>query len=810
VVLTCLPVSFFQKSFAAKPLQMAPLQLQIGDEINIYANKVFRRDNGQIFEAVGNTVIVHKDETLYGHSASMDLRNKKLEVSGNVRYFSQDINIYGSSMNYDMEQKTLDIGNARLYTAFYSIVARKIEKVSKNYYIAEEAEFTTCKDCPESWTIYGARVDYTVNEYVHVKHALLRVNGADLMYFPYIIFPVIKDRQSGVLFPKISTEDSGWNLGIPLYWAINQESDLTFTPYYRTRRGGGAEFEYRHALNNYSSIEYSTRWYNDEIYRPGKLNEKKAFSPSVRNFSDLEFHYRMNQDHGVHFRFVDMKDFDFVRDEYRYTNERMYSNDIGIDFVYNGRSDRFEWNFETYERKNILNADPVAYSNQFKRDQDNVQVLPKVSLGMSPIQLLRGDRNILPRALFGLDMDATVFQQHKKQELFSYTSNSTTVNRKILRNTLRNNVHSYVSVDWFDDGRFKLNSQYDFKYQHYDFRDDQEDQFQKYSGVLRTELSFGVDKIYGLSYREKIPKQNNLDTYDENNGLYIGHLRDFSLKNIDPHVEVIRNSYKHGMDFKLIHQVIPSEREFGNKNFLSQIKDPDIGAKAWFDQNDAIQSRVTELGSAELKKGDSSNNIFEFHWENSLVRKAPQHFNYNDNKKYLKDNFNYETIAHFNIKQGVRLESNENVKDKSQKFTKLGVNLGVYAYKYIQFYATDYYNYDNKKHNIEINMSNDFNFVRFSNGLKYLEDDGDTVKKIHSFGVGFQLTDEYYFSFNRSRDLGQNENINQKIAFVYTPYSKCWAIGSTIVKNSDDTRLSFDFELNFGTEIFPRNMVKEI
>lgn len=790
---------------------MAPLQLQIGDEINIYANKVFRRSNDNIFEAVGNTVITHKDETLYGHAASMDLKKGQVEVSGNVRYFAKDINIYGSRMAYEMKNKTLLINNARLYTQYYSIVARKIEKLSADYYEAHEAEFTTCKDCPESWTIYGDKVQYTVNQYVHVRHALLRVNGADLMYFPYIVFPVKKDRESGVLFPKVATEDSGWIFGIPFYWAINRSSDATLIPYYRTERGAGAELEYRKTINNFSQFEWSTRWYNDEVYRPLKNNEDRSDKPYIRNFNDVELHYRSSPDQFFHFRFVDMKDLDFVRDEYRYTDERIYSNDIGFDFIYSGRGPRFEWSAEVFERKNILNENPDEYANQFKLDQDNVQILPRIKLGMVPFELIKGQRSFFSRVLVGAESESTLFEQHTKKERIAYTDAlGSTAYQEVLRNAARQHLKGFVTLDWFDNGIFNVSSNYEMSYQHYEFRDPNQPSFQKYSGVLRSEISFGVDRVYGLAYREKIRAGALESLEDEQGQFYIGHLKSFEQKNQGQEIEIVRNSYKHDQNFRFIHQLIPTEREFGNKTFLTQIKDPSLGAKGWFDQHDAIQSRVTELGSAEIKKGDSSNNILEFHWENSLIKKTPRRFDYNENQQYLQDNFSYSRVAHFNIKQGVRLESNDNVSDKSQKLTKLGVNLGVYAYKYIYLNATDYYNYDNSKHNLELSMTNEFNFLKVVNNFKYLEDNGDSVKKIHAFGIGLQLTDEYYFSFQRERDLGQQEDITQKIAFLYTPHSDCWAIAANIVKNSEDTRLSFDFELNFGSDLFPRNIIREI
>ena len=84
----------------------------------------------------------------------------------------------------------------------FSIVGKKIDRVAPGEFVADQAEYTTCQDCPESWSVFGQKVRVYQDQYVHIKHALLKVNRVTIMYMPYFIFPIKKGRQTGLLSDK--------------------------------------------------------------------------------------------------------------------------------------------------------------------------------------------------------------------------------------------------------------------------------------------------------------------------------------------------------------------------------------------------------------------------------------------------------------------------------------------------------------------------------------------------------------------------------------------------------------------------------
>src|SRR5690606_7013939 len=147
LVLITLLANFIASSARAE----SDLQFQLGEEVSIYSEKAYRKNQGALFEAVGNVIIISGQDTLYGERASFDIKKGSVEIEGNVRYITKDVTVYGSKINYSTVEGSLDLVNARIITSTFSIIAEKLSKLSQNVYEATEAEFTTCRDCEESW-----------------------------------------------------------------------------------------------------------------------------------------------------------------------------------------------------------------------------------------------------------------------------------------------------------------------------------------------------------------------------------------------------------------------------------------------------------------------------------------------------------------------------------------------------------------------------------------------------------------------------------------------------------------------------------
>ncbi len=777
--------------------QSKNLQLQVGDEISVFSDKAYRKRKGELFEAVGNVVILHKNETLYGQSASFDLDSGIFEIKGNVRYVTQGLTLYGSEMRYNMKSDYLIMHNARLVSDSFNIVAYRIERKSKIDYEAVDAEFSTCKNCPESWSVYGERLDLTLGEYVTIKNGLIKVNGTGIMIIPYIVLPVKKDRESGLLFPKLSQRFSeGVAFEQPWFWAIDDSKDITLTPTFWATRGYGTDIDYRQMFGEKKWINLQSRMLNDEIYLPGKLTNDASGFERFRHISELESHLQWSNNLNQHLRFVEVRDLDMVQEFSIYSDPLVRGSEIGLNTHFDYRHDYFDITFASEFNKNQLS------SNADKFDQSYVQVLPQISLSSVPFSLIQSEKLLLNNISIGFDSTFTNFRQNT----FNETSG-------IYRNTERITLNPYIDWNLFTIGPFHLKTRYIYDYQHYSFERDNADNFRKSANKMRTEFSFGIDKIFGLSYEEQIPLESisqeeisKIKTSESEKGkkvfkedpLTIGAIPDFEQSLKDDYVITKRNAYRHSQDFKVIHHYIFDENQVGNQAFYDQITNSNTG---WFDYTDAVRSQENLLGSNDTKILIPPDNTVELQWNNALIKKATKRSVYQLDRNYLKDNFDYSKVGHFNVSQGLQLQ--ENLGKFSERLTRLFVSMGL-ALNSWEIGIDNYYFHNTNDNILSTSLYKSWNFIEILARYNLNSFDQSNLKTT-TLGVQIKPIELLRFSVLQDYDLTADKSTRTLYNFDYIPRNNCYVFNLNFRKTLVDQRVSFNINLNFGDNGFKRS-----
>jgi len=128
--------------------------------------------------------------------------------------------------------------------------------ISADESILSKGVFTVCKQkgnqCPP-WSLQAKKIKHNkTKKTIYYEHAILKVYDIPVFYFPkfYHPDPTVK-RQSGFLSPFFSDSTSiGTGFGIPYYWAISNDRDLTFTPKIYKNENMLVLAEYRQAYKN--------------------------------------------------------------------------------------------------------------------------------------------------------------------------------------------------------------------------------------------------------------------------------------------------------------------------------------------------------------------------------------------------------------------------------------------------------------------------------------------------------------------------------------------------------------------------------
>lgn len=129
--------------------------------------------------------------------------------------------------------------------------AARLDFIDSARSVATQAIYSSCPrdgSADPDWLLQAdkVRVDSETQE-GRAEGAVLRFLNIPILALPVLSFPLSDARKSGWLPPSIDLDSrSGFMFGIPYYWNIAPNRDLTVTPTVRTRRGFGAETEFRY------------------------------------------------------------------------------------------------------------------------------------------------------------------------------------------------------------------------------------------------------------------------------------------------------------------------------------------------------------------------------------------------------------------------------------------------------------------------------------------------------------------------------------------------------------------------------------
>jgi LPS-assembly protein len=135
--------------------------------------------------------------------------------------------------------------------------AVRLELLGQDRYRLRDATFTTCRPGQDDWMLEASELDLDYeNEEGTATWPRLRFFDLPILAFPYASFPLENRRRSGILTPYYSqTTTRGLEFGLPYYWNIAPERDLTITPVFMARRG----------LQVKNQARYLERGYNGEL-----------------------------------------------------------------------------------------------------------------------------------------------------------------------------------------------------------------------------------------------------------------------------------------------------------------------------------------------------------------------------------------------------------------------------------------------------------------------------------------------------------------------------------------------------------------
>ncbi len=767
------------------------LKLKISERVQIYANKGLSKNQGEIFEALGSVVIVDENQTLYGEKARFVKSSGDLTLEGNVRLVNPEMTLYGSRIDYNYKQRSISIKNARLISPEFKVIAGTIRKVSDDEFETENAEFTTCLDCTESWTIFGKKIRIQLKNYVHISEALVRIKGVDFFYIPYFVFPIKNNRQTGFLLPEYRRKNfksnidpnlkksiTSHSLKVPFFWAINQSTDMTLEPTFWSRHGPGGDFEFRKAFNSNSYLKTRFRYLYDDVYntyqkksnRYGLMHEMNFdllenvnFHLKLQNFSDLDFHYEHN----------DFAKSDIVEENY------------GLSSFIDYRSELFNLGSLVSIKKSFLSDKVDQYDSFFDLNDNTVNLLPKIYLTSTPVKIFDRKKRFLRYLNANSSLKFSNFQQDTFQNIGK------------IRNAKRVNFQNNFNLELFNPGIYRIDMNYQFDAQKYFFNKSQGDDFFKYSGILDTSFVINFEKIFGIAKKEIKSETSSNKAGSE----VIGFLEELDLSKSEQPQFNFKTSLRHSQTVKFSHYYIPFEKESGNSVFRNQISD----TGGLFDTWDSIRSTEHLLGQEYTRtQMPVSSNTFAMYWNHSLIRKRHKKNSYDENASFAEDNFDYHKLAYLNFSQGYQIDKNAGF---VKNLTRLGTKLGYHFSKKFSLSLQNYYFYDSEQFIGDITLRNDFGNLKILNRYSY---NGFSNRKLYYWGVDLVIRKNFVASIYEGRNFSSGSFVSRRSTLQYLGDNNCWYLSGYYLQRPKDDSFGIDFNINFGDGKWENNNIRRI
>jgi LPS-assembly protein len=201
------------------------------------------------YHATGSVYMVQDGVSLLADSVIYSRLTGNAVAEGNIFMQKSDDTLKGDRLSFNVMSQQGNISNAELFVkkSNFKLRGKLVEKTGDEDYHVDHGSFTTCDGDNPSWHIEARDLQVTMDEFATARDAVFYAGSIPLLYSPYLLFPVKRDRQSGLLIPKLGhSTKKGLYIDQPYYWAIDPSQDVTFDLDIESSRGVGVGEDYRY------------------------------------------------------------------------------------------------------------------------------------------------------------------------------------------------------------------------------------------------------------------------------------------------------------------------------------------------------------------------------------------------------------------------------------------------------------------------------------------------------------------------------------------------------------------------------------
>ncbi|OGD20666.1 MAG: hypothetical protein A2W03_02795 [Candidatus Aminicenantes bacterium RBG_16_63_16] len=345
---------------AAKP---AGLEAQI----RVLAHEQ-RSEKNRVF-ASGNVEIQYKDIKLFADQLEVNTETKDVIATGNVtlQLPKEVINAEKVFYNLDSRQARFEQASGMIEpNVFYRAAA--IEETGRETLNLTKASLTTCTQPSPRWQFSCSKAYLKKDDHVALWNALLTIKKIPVFYWPYLRYPLNRERATGFLMPQVGYSGvKGAFFGESFYWAMARNMDATFDADYYSNKGVGGGVEYRYLFNGGTGGEARVYYFR---FKPGQSmgGSQDAYIFRLNHNQPLPLNFRLvsNIDYQTSFDFLRQFDNNYKRATFSNFRSEAYITRAWSYYNFSVRASRYETLYQSIGESIITYYLPQAALNSFK------------------------------------------------------------------------------------------------------------------------------------------------------------------------------------------------------------------------------------------------------------------------------------------------------------------------------------------------------------------------------------------------------------------------------------------------------------
>ncbi len=343
----------------------------------ITANDLSRDLTNDTITLSGHVKIVYQNQYFEADQVDIDFKQKKAIFVGHVLIQTPTYQIGGQKINLDYESNQGIIYVGYVQSNNVRFQGDMIEKINDVEFYVSNADYTTCSNCPATWSFQGSQIKAELGGYAYIKNSFLKVGQVPVFWLPYLVVPLKSERQTGLLTPEFGyINKRKLVFSQDIFWAISRSEDATLT--FKNYELGGAKplVEYRYVLDDNSFGQIRTSFIRDTVFASEERYNKylqdrekgQLFNRwAVRSYNQ----YSLDSSQKVQLQVSLVSDLQYPKD---FNDEFKNYSDSGLE-------NRFT--YSKYFEHSLLSLDALYYknilqSNSLGSDDSTVHRLPEL------------------------------------------------------------------------------------------------------------------------------------------------------------------------------------------------------------------------------------------------------------------------------------------------------------------------------------------------------------------------------------------------------------------------------------------------